>query len=278
MPHYKKVFTSREVAMQEKTTKSLPNLYVLNSETIYYQQDLDETYYPATDFVEFTYTVNDVFKKVLEEPQHVKIYRFITIPNHDLTYAPIDHDYKRGLTISLYPVMSFNKGELYNVKYYSDAAKTDLILDVSMAYVRDVLGFPQTRTVTRTWFREDGSSASPTKLTTKIYPDNLTTYLNEGVRRRGNLIDILTAEVLQFRVLYEPLQGTETSAEKYVRIVNSGRKFKRLYDVDFDTFIKDAYRDGLVSTIESAGDAWLDIDIVHLSKTIRQYILDEISV
>jgi hypothetical protein len=173
--------------------------------------------------------------------------------------------------------MAFNKGELNLVNYYSDAAKTDLILRVEMVYVRDSMGFPQSRTVTRTWFNEDGSEASPTKISTKIYPDNLTTYLNEGVRRRTNLLDILSAEVLQFRNLYDPIVTGEAANIRYQRIVESGRRFKKLYHSEFDSFIDDANRDSIIAKMTDAEDFWLDTNIVHLSKTIRQHILDQLA-
>lgn len=277
MPHYKKVFASREEAMQEKASKSLPNLHQLNAETIFYQQDLDETYYPAGDFIEFTYTITDIFEEILEEHDHVKIYRLITVPNYDRNYAPIDHNYNTGLTTTLFPKRDFFHGELQRVRWYADKEQTDLMIDVVITYQRDALGFPIERTTTRTWIREDGSAAMPNKITFKEYHNDAILQLTEGVKRRGNLRTNLIANVMGMMMAIVPALDGETEPERQSRIVLLGRNFLALYKKEFNDFVDDSNK-AIITLVTQAQDFWLELpNPLAPTTTIRDYVISELS-
>lgn len=95
-------------------------------------------------------------------------------------------NYKTELSSNLYPKMTFSFGALTNVKWYSDEALTDIVLNVDVTYNYDVLGFATDRTVVRTWFMINDEAHPEDKVTFKNYTINPQGQLDEAILRRTN--------------------------------------------------------------------------------------------
>jgi hypothetical protein len=232
---------------------------------------------PQTDFVEDgAFNPLDCIP-ILEQPSWVKIYRFINVANYGLEEAPIDHNYNSGLITTLYPKREFLHGELQRVCWFADKGFTDLVIEVNINYTRDSLGFPIERTTTRTWYKEDGSAASPTKVTHKEYFNDPILQLKEGVIRRGNLITNLTATVMGLMIATIPALEGENELERQARIVLMGRNFLALYKKEFNNFIDDSNKE-VITAVTYAQDFWLDNpNPLAPGTTIRDYIVGELS-
>ena len=138
------------------------------------------------------------YKPYIIQDHFLKIYRYIKDANktYRLTEVPKGHDYKRGLTISLYPKDYIEYGELYKTEYYANEDLTDLVLKVTVEYVRDQMGFAQERTTTRTWIKENEEEHPDTKVTKKYYRVGTLSPIEEGIRRRGNIVKGLQMPIL----------------------------------------------------------------------------------
>lgn len=212
------------------------------------------------------------------ESKFCKIYRFIPesyryVKNH----APIGHDYKVGLTTTLFPKRYFNKGELYKVEYFSDEAQTDLVVNVDINYTRDALGFATERTTTRTWYREDGTAHPDIKVTKKIYANDTLSQIKEGIKRRGNVVEGLQMPVLGSMLATVAAKSGETEPERQGRILLMGRKFLADYKEEFTNYIQDSNKE-ILSKITAANDFWLENVIDVNGTTIRDMILFELTI
>ena len=181
-------------------------------------------------------------------------------------------DYKTELTQSLYPKRNMVQGEVQLVEWFSDQALTDKILKVDIAYVRDALGFALERTTTRTWINKDESENSDTKVTHKRYDINLYEQLIEGQRRRQNLANEVSMNVLaQMHVVLNGVYTPDVITQK-------GRDFLLLHTVAWTEFVKSSHQQILtdVALPDLVHDEWLDQDMVP-GTTIRQYIINEMT-
>ena len=122
----------------------------------------------------------------------VKVLRYAPMYHgYDLYEAPVDLDYTSGLNRRLHAKRTIVLGEVTNVQWYADYDDvtdtfSDLIIDVSVAYTRNAMGLPLYRDTVRTWYLEDGTAASPTKITKKYYRGNERT--DELERRAKNAV------------------------------------------------------------------------------------------
>lgn len=132
-------------------------------------------------------------------------------------------NYKANLNQRLYPKRSFFGGFLTLVIYYLnyDAATdtfTDPVLKVEVSYVlnEDALinssKSVASRTTTRTWMRKNGQWADKqAKITNKFYRD-ITEIRNEGNRRRRNIFDLVSKDMV-IMLLYTGVSPDQEAAE-----------------------------------------------------------------
>lgn len=211
--------------------------------------------------------------------KNLKIYRFITNAkdNYRLHDVPKGHDYKRGLSTTLFPKHTFNKGELNKTEYFSDEAMTDLIIKVNMTYTRDIMGFATERTTTRIWIREDDTEHPDAKITKKVYGQGTLAPIEEGIRRRGNIVKGLQMPVLGMLLNTLPAKDGESEQERQERCIMLGRRFLAHYKEDFTMFIEDSNRKIYKEMVECT-DFWMDTVIDQNGTTIRAYVLNELNI
>lgn len=210
--------------------------------------------------------------------KYCKIYRYVPEDQkHNKTNAPVGHDYITGLTTRLFAKRTLIKGELIKVEWYADEEKTDLVIVVDIVYERDPLGFATRRTTTRTWIREDGTEATPKKVTIKAYSDDMLSQIEEGQRRRGNLVKGIQMPVMGMLIATIPAKSGESEVERQGRIVLLGRKFLSDNKQYFTAFTEDSNRE-IVEVIEGSTDFWMDNIIDGNGTTIRQYLLNELNI
>jgi hypothetical protein len=145
-------------------------------------------------------------------------------------------DYKSGLITRLYKKLSVVfRGEVRQVQYFADNTETDLVLQVDIVYNRTGNGLAVDRTTTRTWYKEDGSTHSATKTTVKEY-DTLHQMI-EGRRRRTNVINMLTIDVLNMLVVTSAVDPLNPTAQEIVDAEALGSTFMESYSGNIQTYI-----------------------------------------
>ena len=184
-------------------------------------------------------------------------------------------DYKTGLLSRLYKVLhSVFRGEVREVRYYTDATKNDLVLKVEVVYTRTSNGLATSRTTTRTWYRRDGTPHPLTKVTLKEYDDLM--QMQEGKRRRGNVVDQLTLDVLMMLVVTET--GGDIPAAEAIGMVYMGK-----YSVALSNYVRTGDMSFKVPpaspNITDDTEDWLDNDLALIGMpgvTIRMAILNSL--
>ncbi len=179
-----------------------------------------------------------------------------------------DINYITELTISLYPKRTLVHGELQKVIWYTDEECTDTLIEVNIEYERDALGFAVRRTTTRTWYNIDNSKNTDNKITKKNYVINLLDQIEEGIRRRGNIVKGLKLPVLAFMI------GTMTGTSP--EIIQIGRDFLQGHQLAFQCFIDDSQKQ-IITNITNDETEWLD-NYINQDTTIRQFIIAELSI
>lgn len=217
-----------------------------------------------------------------------QIYEYVPRPllNRDKLVPPFDIDYKVGLSRRLVPARVMIKGELQEVTYYAEYDWSEPeeynrykvpVLKVTIAYVRDALGFAQYRTTTRQWYYTDGTLCTDpacTKTTSKGY--DLRTTIVEGKRRRQNVIDGLLLPVLGMMIqteLSNPTSEFSTEAE----LILEGRRLLATWKPAIIDFVDDS-NTTFADTVTAATEYYLDNVVNAQGLTIRQYILYNIDV
>lgn len=211
-----------------------------------------------------------------QETKYAKIYKYIKEYDYRKTDAPIEHNYISGLSENLYPKRTFVKGELQKVEWFSDTTCTDLVLKVEISYTRDAIGFATERTTVRTWINEDGTENSKVKTTKKNYTINDIDQIQEGIRRRGNIIKSLQKPILGLMIItkaQDPALADLSDGE----IVLVGRDFLKLHQSSFQSFESESHKQ-IQTDITVATDQWLSNVIDGNGTTIRDYILNELNI
>lgn len=261
---YVKNFLNREEAMAFKYQKKLPVHIYDGSQWKFMSidQELDGQALEM-ETLDTSLLVEDDLN-----PRYCKLYRFMDITTSNEYDAPRGHNYVLGLNTKLFPVRTFVQGELQAVDWYSDIEKKDLVLKVRIEYTRDPLGFALTRTTTRTWLREDGTEHEWTKISIKEY--DMLAQINEGIRRRGNIVKGIQKPVLGMMI--QTIQDKSAT-----EVILMGREFLKKYQSDFTAFQNDS-NSGILTAISQASEEWLDNQIDGNGTTIRMYILNELNI
>lgn len=259
--------------------KSLSGIY---GKEPYVQYEIQEgkksdmyTWNSSTEQVELS---ND-YEVVNPNTLKVKIYRYVTdVSDYNVFHAPIDLNYNTGLTTTLFAKRLFNQGELQRVEWHSTDELNDIILSVDIVYQRDSVGFATRRTTTRTWYKENGEEALPKKITEKVYSIDPISQIEEGERRRGNLVKSLQMPIIGFLLSTIPPKDGETEIERSSRIILLGRKFLRDNKEYFTAFIEDSNRE-VSEIIANSTDFWMDNIIDEENgTTIRDYLLNQLDI
>mgnify|MGYP003113399262 CR=1 FL=1 len=260
---YVKNFESREAAMAFKYQNKLP-VHIYDGDQWKFM-NIDEEFQGEAlplESLDTSLLVEDTLN-----PRHCKLYRFMDVTNCNEYDAPRQHNYVLGLNTKLFPKRKFVQGELQTIHWYSDIEKEDLVLKVIIEYTRDGLGFATTRKTTRTWIREDGSEHEWTKVSIKEY--DMLAQINEGVRRRGNIVKGIQMPVLG--MMMQTIQDKSST-----EVILMGRDFLKKYQSDFVAFQNDSNA-GIITEITNATEEWLDNPIGG-GATIRTYIINELDI
>lgn len=260
---YVKNFINREEAMAFKYANKLP-VHI-------YDGDQWKFMYIDPEFQGEILELESLDTSLIVEdelnPRYCKLFRFMDITSGNEYEAPRGHNYVLGLNTKLFPVRVFVQGELQSTYWYSDIEKEDLVLKVEVEYTRDGLGFAKTRKTVRTWIREDGTEHEWVKTSIKEY--DMLAQINEGIRRRGNIVKGIQMPVLG--MMMQTIQGKEAG-----EIILMGRDFLKKYQSDFTAFQNDSNA-GIIAAIQSATEEWLDNPIGG-GATIRTYIINELDI
>ena len=212
---------------------------------------------------------------MIDPDKIIQIYNY-TNSNEDFQ----EINYKTGLNSRLHAKRTFVKGELQKAEwyaYYDGLNYENKILDVDVIYNRDALGFADSRITTRTWYYEDGTPCDEKKITTKYYTDPVER-IQEGKRRRGNLIDILMNNTMGLMIetmAADPLDPVEVGG-----IIQQGRDLMKEYQGDITAFIEESHTAFIDSLTNDTTHTWLDNQPVSLggSTSIRNYLIAELTI
>jgi len=163
------------------------------------------------------------------------IYKFKNITDKKVT--PKSIDYKRDIDGRLHPEYIFDlRGSLIECNYYLDVDTwidqfgfkqfnySTPVLKYESEYILDTDGYVSYRTVTRRWYKLDGTLSDDAKITRKYYdPINAR---DEVKRRRHNIINKLLVEVTGLIIITSPdlntVSDTERDAIPFMRSISGG--------------------------------------------------------
>lgn len=203
-------------------------------------------------------------------------------------------NYKTGLIDRLHKYIDFDdtdswfRGEIRRVTYWESPTRNNKVLEVTIQYARQpnglltrvndtaVWGDPDFygRRTTRTWFRGDGTPHPVAKVTDKTY-DSVAA-VEEGRRRRSNVVNKLTLDVLE-ALVYTETAGDVEAAEAI------GMPYVAKYESQLDNYRQTGdlslKTPPSVPNITDDTELWLDNDLAALGSpgvTIRDMILDSL--
>lgn len=238
------------------------------------------------------------FDGQIEQSPYYKIYLHLDRNLID-TYTnyktpPFTLDYKKQLRRSLHVHYQFNNGFMYKATYYEKQSITEdpqtlvksfiyesPVLEVDVDYVVGSDGYVINRTTTRKWFfLDDRIDDDNVKITTKYYDTIMA--IREAKRRRDNIVNNLTKDILGLLVMFE---STVTNVNEAAKV---GVAFVRALSKEINEFINFGNQEdsmgntsGLIEIIQGTsldGDfPWLNHVIDQNGTTIKMYILAQIT-
>lgn len=202
----------------------------------------------------------------------VKIFRYVPNRLISKTTPPMDVDFTTGLSCRLHRHRNYDgKGRLESAKYYSDAERSNLIVQITYAYTFDATGFPSTEARVITWYTEDGSAHLSRKTESITIGDQLAK-IAMMERWRSNQIRLLKMRAIELLVYTsEPVPG-ESDAQATQRAMDIGRAFLAEHKMHFVNYVEDNHL-GVIELLSDATDDWLDNAIPDTDMAIRQYLL-----
>jgi hypothetical protein len=161
---------------------------------------------------------------------------------------------------------------------------SDLVVEESHTYDRDLAGFAQTRTITVKWAREDDALSDTVKVLTKTY--SLTDSIREGKRSRKNVIDGLEIQVAGMLMLTEvavPPTDPGYAAEVQAAL-DLGRAFLTAHQPEITAFVEGSIRtlhttsvpNYSAASIQNAPADWMDNSLGPV--TVRDVILSTLDI
>ena len=213
-----------------------------------------------------------------------KVYQ-LSSPKKEMHFH--DLNYNMELDISLYPKRTMVQGEVTHVDWYADELLTNKVIEVDVAYVRDANGFAVSRTTTRTWINGNDTPNPDVKVTHKNYTINSIEQINEGKRRRGNIVNSI--QIPTMGLMMEALMPPP-ELKTQLEVILMGREFMDRFEEEFNKFIDNSStvtdsldpnfgKKSVVVALENASDAWLDSTPPSAGgATIRQYLIAQFSI
>lgn len=194
----------------------------------------------------------------------------------DKTAVPDYVNYKTGLTRRLHPKHEIVKGELQKTTYYVDLTIGEdnqetfetPVLEVSFVWNRNENGFVYSRESTIQYYFEDGTLSEETKYMIKGY--NYEQAIKEAKRRRQNIVDAMELSIL---ALMRQILPEYTPAE----IIQFGREWMTTNSHNINNYIQ-VGDTRIMNDIANDVTFWMRLEIPVLNVTIREYILNELTV
>lgn len=196
-------------------------------------------------------------------PQAVALYRYLPGLLLDNELEPPQHlDYRVAVNSRLFTRKRVMYGELVSLEFFGrfdpeGKVFEDLVVGEAHTYVRNAENYAIKRDIVISWYKNDGSPHSDTKIRTKFY--DAQGQINELKRRRENIIDWLRGA----------LKGTQL--EPLVRDLLERLTFP----------VTDYIQTGsnmLRGALQDASEAWLDERLPQDPRfTFRQYLPLEIA-
>jgi hypothetical protein len=165
------------------------------------------------------------------------------------------------------------RGEVREVHYTNPSDYSDVMLKVTVTYTRAPNGLVLSRIVTRTWVCEDGTDHPDQKITSKDYSPDPVHQMQEGIRRRENVINQLTIQVLGMLMAIRTA-GDPSAAEVL------GATFMMTLESYTTNFIRTGDNQTIRGVVMTDTTEWLDDDLTALGMpgvTIRYVIYDSLA-
>jgi len=195
---------------------------------------------------------------------------------HTINYTSIDLD---G---DLHPLRYFNFGTLTKIEWFKDVGLLDKVINVDVVYNYNALGFATDRTVTRTWYYEDGTACTDIKVTNKRYDINPQDQLDEAIRRRTNNVrqtDLWLIGAVPSLTSLDPNIPVYTQLE----IKDDGVAFFKKYQSEEALYIGTGSNDLEIAVRDETDSQWewFDTDATIIGITgvsdVRDYIIYQLS-
>lgn len=133
------------------------------------------------------------------------------------TNSPLSLNYK---TYGLYGVKTYDQGEISKVEYYSTYSNdeySDLVVDETISYVKDSLGFFKEKIINIRWYLENNTIGAEKVVTKKF---NNIESITEGVKKRENIIS--TAKQMIILEISNSFSGNDILTEAYTLLNDLG--------------------------------------------------------
>ena len=220
------------------------NIKILLEETEWIELSLREKEIVSKLFLVEKEKRDEILSEELQNSlNYFKIYDLIsddTISNKGITnffLTPKSIDYKIELNTRLHPDYTFDEhGWLVECIYYRNCSiwqnelgftqydYSDPILKYEADYTMKDDGYVGSRTVTRRWYRLDGSLDDDAKVTTKFYEPMLAR--DEGKKRRRNVVNQLMIETVGLFIMtsedLNDVPTAEADAIPFLKSISSG--------------------------------------------------------
>lgn len=177
-----------------------------------------------------------------DEYNHYKLYDFLSddafesMGSVNTKTTPKSVDYKKDLSVRLHPEFGFDKfGFLTGCTYYENITITydqygftvftydNPVVDYKANYTFADNGYVATRTVTRKWYKMDGTLSDNSKTTFKVYEPMVAR--DEARRRRKNLINNLLIQTVGLIIMtsndLSNVSEAEADAMELMKDINS---------------------------------------------------------
>ena len=191
-----------------------------------------------------------------EEYNHYKIYDFLSDDAYESMgfinpkSTPKSIDYKKDLNVRLHPDYKFDKfGFLTGCTYYENLEVSydaygftvftydNPILDYLASYTFASNGYTSTRSVTRRWYKMDGTLSEDSKDTFKVYPPMVAR--DEARARRKNLINNLLVNAVGLFIMtsndLNSVSEAEADALPLLKDINSALSAYYEFGTKLDT-------------------------------------------
>jgi len=233
-----------------------------------------------------------------DDNNYFKIYNFLSediisqksINNPFIT--PKSIDYKKEIDGRLHPKYTFDQyGWLVHCVYYENLNITqdaqgftqynysNPVLEMTGEYVMKADGYVGSRTITRKWYRLDGTLDDDAKITEKFYEPVLAR--DEGKRRRRNIVNNLMIETVGLFIMTSQDLNTVTEAETdampFLKEISTGLSDYYEYGNKQDSLGNDfLLKDQILNSNYSRLDNF--VPNTGDTVTIRQYLVSKVDV